>query len=228
MKVDVIVSCGAVLCRSALACLFFAGAAGASAQRAQLMPATDVLAGLPPFTAVHTVAATPYPKGAASESVVAEDPQVKDDLFDGLGLEKLAAKAKESNEVTMDKDTLRMAGKQKKFAGKVDLVNVRNYEFEKDGEYNMADLETLQKRLEGGGWSHMVRNRTKTEINDICVKRDNEGQMTEMVIINAEPRELNLVHLRGHLTMDDLKKYGADVDSGDDDSSRPDPKLKKH
>lgn len=168
------------------------------------------------------------------------DPQAKDTLFDGLGLEKLAAKAKESNEVSMDKGMLGLAGGHGKgLPGKMDLVNVRNYEFEKEGAYSLADLEVLQKRLEGNGWSHIVRNRTKTEVNDICVRSDNEGQIHEMVIINAEPKELNLVHLIGKLNASDLKHFGADMGSlgidgdkdGDEGASASatagkDPKLK--
>ena len=163
----------------------------------------------------------------------ADDAQVKDELFEGLGLEKLAAKAKESNEVTLDKNMLNLAGgkgqggKFSGVAGKMDLVNIRNYEFAKDGEYSISDLDTLRKKLDSNGWSHLVRNRTANEVNDICVRTDNEGQITEMVILNAEARELNLVHLKGHLSMNDLKRFGAG-ELGEADPDVADPKLKKH
>ncbi len=160
-----------------------------------------------------------------------DDPQVKDDLFEGLGLEKLAVKAKESNEVSLDKNMLAMAasgkqgGKYSQLAGKMELVNIRNYEFAQKGVYSLADLDVLRKKLDSNGWSHVVRNRDENEVNDICVRTNREGQITEILILNAEPQELNLVHLKGQLSMQDLKKFGVDLGEADPGDA-VDPKLK--
>ena len=136
------------------------------------------------------------------------DPQAKDDLLEGL--DKLGANAKERNEVNLDKNMLALAGGKKggRYAGmadKMDFVVVRNYEFASKGQYQKSDLDMLRHRLEGTGWSHIVRNESDGETNDIVVKTDNEGFIRDMVILNAEAKEVNIVHLRGRFRMEDVQ-----------------------
>jgi hypothetical protein len=142
-------------------------------------------------------------------------PQVKDDLF--AGADKFSHGASSSTEVNLDSKMLGMAAK---FAGddkggdgdlvkKLQFVIVRSYEYEKPGEYNMADVEEFQKRLETGGWSHIVKERSAKESTDVCVKLDADGQFSELVVIAAEPLELTFVHLKGHMSLDELTKAGA-------------------
>ena len=139
---------------------------------------------------------------------VSGDPQAKDELLEGL--DRLGANAKERNEVNLDKGMLALAGGKKggrygDLAQKMDFIVVRNYEFASKGQYQKSDLDMLRHRLEGSGWSHVVRNESDGETNDIVVKGDREGFISDMVIVNAEPKELNIVHLRGHFRLDDVQ-----------------------
>ena len=136
------------------------------------------------------------------------DPQAKDDLLEGL--DRLGANAKERNEVNLDRNMLALAGGKKggRYAGmadKMEFIVVRNYEFATKGQYQKSDLDTLRRRLEGNGWSHIVRNESDGETNDIVVKTDNEGFIHDMVILNAEAKEVNIVHLRGRFRMEDVQ-----------------------
>ena len=136
------------------------------------------------------------------------DPQVKDELLEGL--ERLGANAKERNEVNLDKSMLALAGGKKggryaDIAQKMEFIVVRNYEFGSKGQYQKSDLDALRHRLDGNGWSHVVRNESDGESNDIVVKADREGFISDMVILNAEAKELNIVHLRGRFRMEDVQ-----------------------
>jgi hypothetical protein len=136
------------------------------------------------------------------------EPQAKDDLLDGL--DKLGANAKERNEVNLDKGMLAMAagkksGRYNGLADKMEFIVVRNYEFANKGQYQKSDLDTLRHRLDGNGWSHIVRNESDGESNDIVVKTDSEGFIHDMVILSAEPKEVNIVHLRGRFRMEDVQ-----------------------
>jgi hypothetical protein len=145
---------------------------------------------------------------------VAADPSSKDggdsqhdDLFDGL--EKLGANAKEKNEVNLDTNMMglvsgRKGGRYADISSKIDLITVRSYEFAGKDQYSKKELDTLRHRTEGNGWSHLVRNESDGEINDIVVKSDGDGFISDMVIVNAEAKELNIVHLRGHFRMEDV------------------------
>ena len=143
-------------------------------------------------------------------SALARAPQVKDDLFSGA--EKFAANAKQSSEVNLDKNMLRMAGKfsdSGDLMSKMDFVIIHSYEYSKAGDYTMSDVEEFSKRLDAAGFSHIVRERSATSSTDVSVKTDVEGQVSELVIIDAEPKELNFIHLKGHLNLNDMMKAGA-------------------
>jgi hypothetical protein len=140
-------------------------------------------------------------------TVLTDEGQTHDDLLDGL--DKLGANAKEKNEVNLDKNMMaltagRKGGRYADLSSKMDLITVRNYEFAGKGMYSKADLDVLRKRLDSNGWSHIVRNESDSESNDIAVKATSDGYISDMVILNAEARELNIVHLRGHFRMEDV------------------------
>ena len=163
-------------------------------------------------------------------------PQVKDDLF--AGADKFSHGAKSSTEVNLDRKMLAMAAKfagsdsdekddkdEAKLVNKLEFVIVRSYEYEKAGMYNMADVEEFQKRLESGGWSHLVKVRSATDSTDVCVKTDDNGAFSELVVISAEPAELTFVHLKGHMSMEELTKAGAkygvpQTGAGDDENRK--------
>jgi hypothetical protein len=159
--------------------------------------------------------------------------QQKDELF--AGADKFAQGAKSSTEVNLDKNMLAMVGKfgdegedksGSDLASKMDFVIVREYEYAKAGQYNMADVEEFRKRLEDGGWSHLVKERSATESTDVCVKIDKDGGFSELVVISAEPTELTFVHLKGHMSMKELSKMGARYGVPQTDSAG-DPDSKK-
>ena len=172
--------------------------------------------------------------GQQKVSVSFFSPQVKDDLF--AGADKFSHGAKSSTEVNLDRKMLGMAAKfvgsdsddkdekdDAKLAGKLDFVIVRSYEYEKPGQYNMADVEEFQKRLETGGWSHIVKTRSATDNTDVCVKTDDNGAFSELVVISAEPTELTFVHLKGHMSINELTRAGSKYgvpQPGDEDNRR--------
>lgn len=155
----------------------------------------------------------------SATAVAAAPTQQKDDLF--TGTERFAKGAKDTTEVNLDKNMLALASKGQMGAvgsvnglgaiadmSKMDSVFVHSYEYARPGSYKMADVEAFRKRLDDDGWSHVVKERSDKESTDVCVKTDREGQMTELVVIDAEPLELNFVHLKGHMSMSDLMKAG--------------------
>lgn len=150
----------------------------------------------------------------AAGSIQAMGPlQQKDDLF--AGADKFSQGAKSSTEVNLDKNMLGLMGKfgdegddksGSELAKRMDFVIVRSYEYAVQGQYNMADVEQFRKRLEDGGWSHVVQERSEKESTDVCVKLGPNGEFSELVVISAEPKELTFVHLKGHMSAQDLMK----------------------
>ncbi len=144
---------------------------------------------------------------APSASPLLLPPQVERDL---------AAKATNATEVTLNKDMLNFAskfmdGKDKDQAAVSQLIQgldgiyVRDYEFDKEGEYSMDDIEKLRQAIETPEWTPMVRDRERkgAEINDVMVKLVN-GETKGMFILSAEPKEISIVLILGNIRMDQL------------------------
>jgi|GEM_PF-5676854 len=134
------------------------------------------------------------------------DPQ-KDDLLEGF--DRIGARAKDKNEINVDKNMMAMAGKQKEryadLDGKIDFISVRNYVFAEKGQYQMSDLDVLRRKLDGNGWNHMVHNESQGTINDVVVKSLPDGYLSDMVVLNVDAKDVNFVHIQGHFHLGDVR-----------------------
>jgi hypothetical protein len=134
---------------------------------------------------------------------------------------ELAAKASNVTEVTLGKNMLAFAAKflngkgqdeaatQRLIAG-LDGIYVRDYEFDKEGQYSMDDIQKLRSYFETADWSPIVRERDKKsgESTDVMMKIVN-GETHGMFILDVEPKELSIVLILGPVKMEDLSKLGG-------------------
>jgi hypothetical protein len=134
---------------------------------------------------------------------------------------ELAAKASNVTEVTLGKNMLAFAAKflnskdgdqaatQHLISG-LDGIYVRNYEFDKEGQYSMDDIQKLRSYFETSDWSPIVRERDRKsgESTDVMMKIVN-GETHGMFILDVEPRELSIVLILGPVKMDDLHKLSG-------------------
>lgn len=134
---------------------------------------------------------------------------------------ELAARASNVTEVTLGKNMLGFAAKfmngkdsdeaaTRHLIEGLDGIYVRDYEFDKEGEYSMVDVEKLRQYFETGEWQPIVRERDKKsgETTDVMVKLVN-GETHGMFILDAEPKELSIVLILGPVKMDDLHKLSG-------------------
>lgn len=131
---------------------------------------------------------------------------------------ELAAKATNVTEVTLGKNMLGFAAKfmngkdedeaaTRKLIEGLQGIYVREYEFDKDGEYSLEQIEQLRKYFETSEWSPIVRERERKgrETTDVLVKLVN-GESHGMFVLEAEPRDLTIVLILGPVKMEDLSK----------------------
>ena len=134
---------------------------------------------------------------------------------------ELAAKASNVTEVTLGKNMLAFAAKFMDGKGNdnaatrhliegLDGIYVRDYEFDKEGQYSMDDIQRLRSNFETSEWSPIVRERDKRsgESTDVMMKIVN-GETRGMFILDVEPKELSIVLILGPVKMDDLSKLGG-------------------
>jgi hypothetical protein len=131
---------------------------------------------------------------------------------------ELAARASNVDEITLDKNTLAlasnfMAGKNKdddatrQLIEGLDGIYVRDYEFDKEGQYTAKQIEQLRKYYETSEWSPLARDRDRKtgESSDVMVKLVN-GQSRGLFILDVEPKEVSIVLILGPVHMQDLHK----------------------
>jgi hypothetical protein len=134
---------------------------------------------------------------------------------------ELEAKASNVTEVTLDKSMLGFASKfldkkdtdqanAKQLISGLDGIYVRDYEFDKEGQYSLDDIENLRKQFAGGEWVPMVHVHEKKsgESTDVMAKMVN-GESRGMFILSAEPKELTIVLILGPIKMDQLGELGG-------------------
>ncbi|HUA99968.1 MAG TPA: DUF4252 domain-containing protein [Terracidiphilus sp.] len=129
---------------------------------------------------------------------------------------ELAAHASDVTEVTLNKSMLGFAAKfmndndkneaaARQLIDGLDGIYVRDYEFDKPGEYSMDDIENLRKQFDTPEWQPMVRERDRKsgDTTDVLMKVVN-GQSQGMFVLDAEPKELSIVLILGPIRMDQL------------------------
>ena len=140
-----------------------------------------------------------------------------------INLGGLASKAQESAEITLDSSMLQMAGnflksdkgddaKVKDLISGLKAITVRNYKFAQEGQYRQEDLEPVRAQLRGPGWSKVVSsdNKANREVSEIYVKTD-QGKISGVAILNAEPKELSVVYIEGTIDLSALARLGGSL-----------------
>ena len=131
---------------------------------------------------------------------------------------ELAARASNVTEVTLGKNMLAFAAKfmngkdkddesTRQLIQGLDGIYVREYEFDKEGQFSAEKIEQLRKYFETSEWSPLVRERERKggEATDVMVKLVN-GEVHGMFILEVAPKELTIVLILGPVRMEDLGK----------------------
>jgi len=165
--------------------------------------------------------------------------------LDLTNLEKLASKAVEVNDVTLDGAVLDMArkflenrhdpdvAKAKEAMKGLQAIYIKNFEFDGPDQYSQADVEAIRAQLARPGWSRVVqsRNRRSHENDEIYIMKQGES-IAGMAILIAEERELTVVNIVGSIDIDKLGDLSGHlgiprVKDNDDDKHRPKSKDAK-
>lgn len=156
-------------------------------------------------------------------------------------LDRLADKADEVVDVTLDSNLLQLASrflsqkdadqaKVKKLVGGLKGVYVRSFEFSKPGEYADADVESIRSQLKSPGWSRIagVRSKKQGDNAEVYIRTEN-GQIAGLTVLAMEPKELTIVNIVGLITPEDLADLGGNfgipkMDGVSTKSKRPEAK----
>jgi hypothetical protein len=131
---------------------------------------------------------------------------------------ELAARAANVTEVTLGKGMLDFAAQfmdkndkdqvaVKQLIEGLNGIYVRDYEFDKEGQYSMDQLEQLRQAFSAPEWTPMVHERESKggESTDVMMKMVN-GEPQGIFVLDAEPKELAIVLILGPIRMDQLSE----------------------
>src|SRR5262249_42126770 len=157
---------------------------------------------------------------AATLSILAASPAYAQDpaKIDMSHLDKFADRADKVIDVTVDGQLLRLAasflnekrspdeGKIKELILGLKGVFVKRFEFEKEGEYTMADVDSIRSQLNAPGWSRVANVRSKREGNyDVVIM--SEGSVVKgLAVLAAEAKAFTVVKVVGPIDLAKLSE----------------------
>lgn len=138
-----------------------------------------------------------------------------------VNIDALSHLATETVDVTMDASMIRFAekflsekdpdeAKAKRVLRGLNAIYVKTFEFARSGAYSMSDLEPLRQQLRKPDWSRMIQARDDDEHVEVYTRMQG-GEMTGLLVLSAEPRELTIVHLDGPVRPEDLASISGRV-----------------
>src|SRR5262252_5439158 len=149
---------------------------------------------------------------AAAGIFVAVPARGQDAKLDLGHLDALAAKASQVVEVTVDQKVINLAlkflsekrspdeAKIKEIIAGLKGVYVKSFEFEKAGEYSMADIESVRNQLTTPAWAKIVGVTSKKDGQVVDVYLATTGDKVDgLVVIASEPKELTVVDIVGSI-----------------------------
>src|SRR2546422_3970506 len=121
-------------------------------------------------------------------------------------LDHLANKAKETVDIKLDERLMQTTAKF--FSGKdpddaeirevlkgVKGIYVKRFEFDNEGEYSQADLESIRSQLRSPGWNRIVSVGSKKEISIEVYLMQNGDQIEGMAVLATGAKELSVVNI---------------------------------
>jgi hypothetical protein len=84
-------------------------------------------------------------------------------------------------------------------------IYVKRFEFEKEGAYTIADVDSIRTQLNGPGWVKVADVRSKREGNYDVVLMSEGSVIKGLVVLAAEPKAFTVVNVVGPI---DVAKLG--------------------
>jgi hypothetical protein len=129
-------------------------------------------------------------------------------------LDRLAARASESVEITMNDVQVQFLrklvslgeserSKLKGLLSKLKGVYVRGYEFARDGEYSDSDIEEVRAQLRSPGWEQIVEVRNRNKSDEVFVMPRND-EIAGFAAVSTGPRKVCVINIVGPMDLDEM------------------------
>ena len=132
-------------------------------------------------------------------------------------LDYLAAKATETVDVNIDEHLMQMTAKFfsssdpdekkiKELVSGLKGIYVKVFEFEHEGEYSAADVESIRSQLRGAAWEKILNINSKKEGSVEVYLMTTGDQISGLAVLAADPKELTIVNIIGPVDLSKLSQ----------------------
>ena len=143
-------------------------------------------------------------------TAMAQNPRIQTSQLDAL-----AAKASETVDVNIDESLMALATKflsskdedekkVKELVSGLKGIYVKSFEFESEGQYTDADLESIRSQLRNPAWSRIVNARSKKEGSIEVYLMHSGGQISGLALLATELKEITVINIVGPVDLDKL------------------------
>jgi len=142
----------------------------------------------------------------------AQDPRIQTSMLDHL-----AAKASQTVDVNIDGRLMQIAAKVfndqdideakiKKLVNGLKGIYVKSFEFDTEGDYSPADVESIRSQLRGPSWSRLLNVTSKKDgIVEVYLML-NGDQISGLAVLAFETKELTVVNIVGPVDLQKLSQ----------------------
>lgn len=143
--------------------------------------------------------------------------QAQDARIQLATLDHLAARASQTVDVNIDERLMRLASKLfsakdaeekeiKELVAGIKGIYVKRFEFEADGQYTAADVESIRSQLRGTSWTRLMDFRSKKD-GTLEVYLSLTGDVVNgLAVVATDDREFTVVNIVGPVDLDKLTK----------------------
>jgi hypothetical protein len=145
-------------------------------------------------------------------TAMAQDPKIQTSQLDSL-----TARASQTVDVNLDERVMRMTvgflsdkdedeRKVKELINGLKGIYVRTFEFEKEGEYSQADLESIRTQLRNPAWNKIVNIISKKDGSLEVYLMSSQSKVSGLALLATDAKEITVVNIVGPI---DLEKLSA-------------------
>ena len=145
-------------------------------------------------------------------SAMAQDPKLQTNQLDVL-----TAKASQTVDVNIDERVMRMTAgflsgkdpdeaKVKELIANLKGIYVRTFEFEKEGEYSQADLESIRTQLRNPAWNRIVNVSSKKDGSLEVYLMSNDTRISGLAVLATDSKEITVVNIVGPVDLEKLSQ----------------------
>ena len=146
----------------------------------------------------------------ATTTAMAQNPRIETSQ-----LERLAAKASETVDVNIDESLMALTTKflstkddderrVKELVSGLKGIYVKSFEFESEGQYTDADLESIRSQLRNPAWSRIITAKSKKDGSIEVYLMHTGAQISGLAVLATELKEITVINIVGPVDLEKL------------------------